>query len=195
MQAKTKSEVSGTTGNLWETIIRDAERESLLWAQAARNREERELLPVFSPLGSARHALGLETIYEGYLLHYGLPRLFAARDRDTTILLGDYLYAHGLVRIADQGDVAVVADLAELISLCSQLRADESPGDGPAWAATVAALGEQDGRLAAARTALRDSGDPAALTALAEAIVGTESLERSLALHQTRTVGERFPAR
>ena len=45
-------------------------------------------------------ALGLETIYEGYLVHYGRPRLFAPADADTALLLGDYLYAHGLVRIA-----------------------------------------------------------------------------------------------
>ncbi len=194
MKRQSSVKISGNA-NLWEVIAGEAEQESALWAQALRNREEREFLPVFSPLGDERYALGLETIYEGYLLHYGRPRLFTAGDRDTTILLGDYLYAHGLVRIADHGDVGVVADLAELISLCSQLRADESPGDGPAWAATVAALGEQDGRLAIARNGLRDSGDPAALAVLAEAIVGTESLEQALALHQTRTVGEYFPER
>ena len=37
-------------------------------------------------------------------------------DRDTRILLGDYLYAHGLVRVAEAGDVRVVADLAALLS-------------------------------------------------------------------------------
>ena len=47
-----------------------------------------------------RFALGVETIYEGYLLHYGRPRLFAPPDEDVALLLGDYLYAHGLVRIA-----------------------------------------------------------------------------------------------
>ena len=37
------------------------------------------------------------------------PRLFAAADRDVALLLGDYLYAHGLVRVAATGDVAAVA--------------------------------------------------------------------------------------
>ena len=55
---------------------------------------------VFSPLGEPRYALGLETIYEGYLVHYGEPRLFAPPDDDTALLLGDYLYAHGVVRVA-----------------------------------------------------------------------------------------------
>jgi hypothetical protein len=96
---------------------------------------------VFSPLGEERYALGLETIYEGYLLHYGRPRLFAPADADTALLLGDYLYAHGLVRVAEAGTVEAVADLAALISLCAQLRADGLPGDGEAWAATAATLG------------------------------------------------------
>jgi len=57
-------------------------------------------------------------------------------------LLGDYLYAHGLVRVAENGTVEAVAELAALISLCAQLRADGLPGDGEAWAATAAKLGE-----------------------------------------------------
>jgi hypothetical protein len=90
----------------------------------------------------------LETIYEGYLLHYGRPRLFAPADADTALLLGDYLYAHGLVRVARTGPVEAVGDLAALISLCAQLRADGLPGDGEAWAATAATLGRgQTARL------------------------------------------------
>jgi len=78
------------------------------------------------------------------LLHYGKARLFATGDADTALLLGDYLYAHGLVRVAENGTVEAVAELAALISLCAQLRADGLPGDGEAWAATAAKLG--DGR-------------------------------------------------
>ena len=92
-------------------------------------------------MAEERYALGLETIYEGYLLHYGRSRLFAPADDDTALLLGDYLYAHGLVRIAEAGTVEAVADLAALISHCAHLRADGQPGDGEAWAATAATLG------------------------------------------------------
>jgi len=134
-------------------IAEEAAAESQLWADALRSDPEHE--PVFSPLADERWALGLETIYEAYLLHYGRPRLFAPRDRHTALLLGDYLYAHGLVRIAEHGEVDVVAELAALISVCAQLRADDSPGDGEAWAATA-------GRLR--------SGPPADAAALEQAL-------------------------
>ena len=95
-----------------------------------------------------RYALGLETIYEGYLLHYGRPRLFAPAGADTALLLGDYLYAHGLVRVAEVGPVEAITDLAALISLCAQLRADGLPGDGEVWASTAATLGRgEEARL------------------------------------------------
>src|SRR5438067_6045520 len=114
---------SSSTTDLWATIADEAAAESALWAAALRPSHERQLVAVFSPLGEERYALGLETIYEGYLLHYGRPRLFAPADSDTALLLGDYLYAHGLVRVAAVDGVAAVSDLAELISLCAQLRA------------------------------------------------------------------------
>ena len=126
---------------LWQTIAAEAERESALWAESLRPADDREHEPVFSPLADDRFALGLETIYEGYLVHYGRPRLFAPPDGDAALLLGDYLYAHGLVRIAELGDVDAIRRLADLISLCAQLRATAAPGDGEAWAATASGLG------------------------------------------------------
>lgn len=168
---------------IWATITDEASRESALWAATLRPSGERSELPVFSALAPARYALGLESIYEGYLLHYGRPRLFAPGDSDTAILLGDYLYAHGLVRVASHGEVAVVSDLAELVSLCAQLRAEERDGDGAAWAGTVALLGADDGRLETARDALRLGGDSAPLLAAAELEAGPAAVERTLALH------------
>jgi hypothetical protein len=171
-----------STADLWETIAAEAERESRLWHEALRSDPEREF--VFSPIGEERYGLGLETIYEGYLVHYGSSRLFAPVDDDTALLLGDYLYAHGLVRIAEVGSVEAVADLAELISLCAQLRADQAPGDGEAWAASAALLGR--GVLDDARKALRDQGDAAPLSALAAEHAGPGELEQALVAHARR---------
>jgi hypothetical protein len=126
---------------LWQTIASEAERESALWAESLRPESEREDEPVFSALAHERYALGLETIYEGYLVHYGRPRLFAPPDPDAALLLGDYLYAHGLVRIAELGEVEAIRELAELISRCARLRAEGAPGDGEEWAETAAGLG------------------------------------------------------
>lgn len=164
----------------WATIADDARAESRLWGNALR--VDRAEDPVFSPLAEERFAVGLETIYEGYLVHYGTPRLFAPADADTALLLGDYLYAHGLVRIA--ADVAAVADLSELISLCSQLRADDRDGDGPLWAATAALLAR--GALDDARAALRLRGDAAPLDALARAAAGDDAVDRALGAHAGR---------
>ncbi len=164
----------------------EAAAESTLWGECLRPEPERDRSPVFSPLGEARYALGLETIYEGYLVHYGRSRLFAAPDDDTALLLGDYLYAHGVARISALHDVAAVADLSELISLCSQVRAEETDGDGALWAATAALLGQ--GALDDARTALRLHGDPQPLDATARSAVGDEAVEAALAAHAARRV-------
>ena len=106
---------------------------------------------MFSPLAPDALALGLETVYEAYLVHYGRPRLFDAPDADEAVLLGDYLYAHGLVRIAEAGGVDAVRVLAGLISRCAALRADGRAGDGDAWVETARALGGAPGDDAVAR--------------------------------------------
>jgi hypothetical protein len=169
--------LSSTQPDLWQEIALEAEREGALWREALRPPDERHREPVFSPLTDDRFALAVETIYEGYLVHYGRPRLFAPGDRDTILLLGDYLYAQGLVRLSAAGSVEAVADMGELISLCAQLRAEGAGDDAPAWAACVAALG--DG-------ALKESDDPDALLALAREAAGEEAVERALAAHRQR---------
>ena len=130
-----------STADLWTTIASEAGSESRLWSDALRPKDDREPEPVFSPLGEERFGLGLETIYEGYLVHYGRPRLFEPADADTALLLGDYLYAHGLVRIAATGELDAVVVLAELISTCAHLRAEQAPGDGEAWVGAARRLG------------------------------------------------------
>jgi hypothetical protein len=172
---------------LFDAIADGAAHESLLWADALLAPESREPLPVFSPLLSEpRFALGIETIYEGYLLHYGRARLFAPADDDISLLLGDALLAHGLVRIAETGSTTAVGDVAALLSLCAQARADGLDGDGAAWAATAALLGR--GGLDAARSSLRDGRDPGPLERLARATAGDGPVDGALAAHLMRLV-------
>ena len=125
---------------IWATIADEASRESALWAAALRPEGERDETPVFSPLAEARFGLGLESIYEGYLLHYGRPRLFAPADADTAILLGDYLYAAGLVDVCRAGELRAVATLAELIATVSDRRSRRLEDDDEAWEHAVAEL-------------------------------------------------------
>jgi hypothetical protein len=141
-----------------------------------------ELEPVFSPLAEDRFALGLETIYEGYAVHYGRPRKYDAQDGDAALVLGDYLYAQGLARIATLGEVEAVSDLAALISLCAQARGDGRPGDGSAWAATAALLGRV--QLVDAREALSLRGDARPLDALARRAAGDGAVDRALGAHK-----------
>ena len=162
-------------------IAAEAAAESALWEQALRPPAARELRCVFSPLAESRFRLGLETIYEGYLVHYGRPRLFEPRDHDTALLLGDYLYAHGVQRIASLEEARAVLELGELISVCAQLRGEREEGDGAAWAATAALLGES--ALEEPYRAVCDDRDPAPLLAAAETAAGREAVERALAAH------------
>ena len=169
---------------MFDVIASEAGAESPLWAEALRSPGEREAIAVFSHLCKPAFALSVETIYEGYLLHYGRPRLFEPVDADTALLLGDYLYAHGLVHIAQTGNVVAVHDLAELISLCAQARAEQTGEDGAAWAATAASLGE--GGLVAAREALRERRDPLPLERLAREVAGERAVDRAWAAHRAR---------
>jgi hypothetical protein len=83
----------------------------------------------------------LEAVYEGYLLHYGEPRLFDGMDPDLRLLAGDALYALGLARLAESGDLPAVAELSDLISRSAQAQAE---GRGEAaealWDASARAL-------------------------------------------------------
>jgi hypothetical protein len=83
----------------------------------------------------------LEAVYEGYLLHYATPRAFAGMDDDLRLLGGDALYALGLDRLADAGDVEAVAALSDLISDCARAQAEGRPeGAEVAWRRTAIEL-------------------------------------------------------
>ncbi len=142
---------------MFATIIEEARAESPLWAAAVLPRRERQCVTVFSPLAPPVFELGLETVYEAYLVHYGKPRLFAPSSESERILLGDYLYAHGLVRIAAVGGVDAVAAMAELISRCAALRAAGEDGDGTAWVEAARRLGGSPSEAAVAEALARHS--------------------------------------
>ena len=90
-------------------------------------------------LGERRFVL--EAVYEGYLLHYGTPRLFEGMDGDLRLLAGDALYALGLARLADRGDLPAVAVLSDLIARSAQAHA-EGRGEAvePLWDAAARVL-------------------------------------------------------
>jgi hypothetical protein len=89
------------------------------------------------------YALVVESVREGYLLHYGEPRLLTGHDADLGLLAGDYLYALGLDRLAALGDTEAVAVLSELIARCAQLHAEGRAAEVPAlWPAAARRLAE-----------------------------------------------------
>jgi hypothetical protein len=96
------------------------------------------------PYGEAaggQYALIVEAIREGYLEHYGAGRVVRPDDPDLALLAGDRLYALGLDRLAELGDLAAVTELADVISLCAQAHAEGDPARAEAvWQAGATAL-------------------------------------------------------
>jgi hypothetical protein len=117
------------------------------------------------------YALLVEAIFEGYLQHYDSGRVVRPRDPDLALLAGDRLFALGLDRLAALGDLEAVAELADVISLAAQARAEEDADRAEAiWAAGVAAVAHGGGHaLEAAKSAAR-AGAPDAAAALRAAV-------------------------
>jgi len=88
------------------------------------------------------YELLVETIYEGYLLHYGVPRVLAPPEADLGLLAGDRLYALGLARLVALGDTEAVAELADTITLSALAQAAGEPAlAGVVWEAGARAVG------------------------------------------------------
>jgi hypothetical protein len=119
------------------------------------------------------YALLVEAIVEGYLQHYGTGRVMRPDDPDLALLAGDRLYALGLARLAELGDVDAVAQLADVISLAAQAHAEDDEERAAAiWVAGAAAVGHGSRpELEAAKAAARagDAGAARALRAAAPA--------------------------
>jgi hypothetical protein len=89
------------------------------------------------------YELLVEAIHEGYLLHYASGRVVRPEDADLSLLAGDRLYAIGLARLAELGDLDAVAELADVISLAAQAHAEGDPERAAAiWEAGVRVVGD-----------------------------------------------------
>ena len=87
------------------------------------------------------YLLIVEAIREGYELHYGTPRVVTPDDPDLALLAGDRLYALGLARLAELGDLDAVTVLADVISDCARAHAENAPGRArDAWNEAMAKL-------------------------------------------------------
>jgi hypothetical protein len=115
----------------------------------------------------ADYELLIEAIYEGYLLHYGKPRVALTSDRDLGLLAGDRLYALGLARLIALGDLVAVSELADTITLSALAQGAGEPelADG-VWEAGARAIGWGSGDAHRRAKELVLAGSPKAIEAM-----------------------------
>jgi hypothetical protein len=108
----------------------------------------------------------LADIAEGVRLHYEPT----GGDVDLALLQGDQLYARGLSRLAELGDLSAITELADVISLVAQARA---AGNGElahaVWDAGVVAVCHGADEAYREAKALARSGSHQAVGALRRA--------------------------
>jgi hypothetical protein len=113
------------------------------------------------------YELLVEAIYEGYLLHYGTPRVVLVPEADLRLLAGDQLYAIGLARLVALGDTPAVAELADTITLSALAQGAGRPELADAvWEAGARAVGWGSSGSHDRAKKLVLSGDPGALEAM-----------------------------
>ena len=113
------------------------------------------------------YELLVEAIYEGYLLHYGTPRVVRPPEADLGLLAGDQLYALGLARLVALGDLAAVAELADVITLTALAQGEgQSELALAVWSAGARAVGWGSCEAHSRAKALVHAQDPGALEAL-----------------------------
>jgi hypothetical protein len=134
--------------------------------RAAGRREEYELL--------------IEAIFEGYLLHYGTPRVVVVGDDDLRLLAGDRLYAIGLARLVALGDTHAVSELADTITLSALAHGSgEAELAEAVWEAGAGAVGWGPCEAHAAAKDLLLAGDPRALDAMRTSAEATRGRAQS----------------
>jgi hypothetical protein len=166
---------------LLSPLVRDPEQDCALGALAAAGPR--------AASAPEEYTLLVEAIREGYLLHYGTPRLIDGADQDLRLLAGDYLYALGLERLAARGDLDAVRELADLISLSAKVYADDGdPAEEPQatralWLAAAVAVGAgptedhrrakralREGDLSATRPLIENARETAAAAGMGDAL-------------------------
>ncbi len=131
----------------------------------------------------AEYAAVVESIREGFLLHYGEPRLLRADDPDLRLLVGDRFYARGIERLVQLDDLLAVHELSDLISLSAQLDAGAgaAAASGVLWVASCVAIAAGPGDSHERdKAALRESGDAGPLLAGARRSAAAAGLSGAL---------------
>jgi hypothetical protein len=117
------------------------------------------------------YELLLELILEGAHLHYGPQRVVRTDDPDLALLVGDQLYALGLARLAELGDLEATAELADVISLVAQAQSAGDPDLADAiWEAGMSAVGWGASDSYAAAKELARAGESGAAEALLDSV-------------------------
>jgi len=145
--------------SLTEPAVASPARVAAEGPRAEGRREEYELL--------------VEAIYEGYLLHYGSPRVVRPADEDLRLLAGDQLYAIGLALLVGLGDTPAVAELADTITLSAlaQSAGEQALADA-VWAAGARAVGWGSSDAHSHAKDLAFAGDPDAIEAMRTSAMG-----------------------
>lgn len=111
----------------------------------------------------------VEAVREGYLCHYGTPRVLEGPDSDLRLLAGDLFYAIGISGLAALDDPESVGILSDLIRVAAGFRAaGEGDRAEALWLAQILALACG---IDPARTALVEAlrrSEPGSLEALNE---------------------------
>ena len=137
---------------------------------SAAGRSEAATLAASGPRAEGRrdeYELLLEAIYEGYLVHYGRPRLLRIPETALGLLAGDQLYAIGLARLVAIGDTEAVSELADTITLSALAQAEDATELAEAvWRAGGRAVGWGSTPEHRRAKELARAGSPEALAAM-----------------------------
>jgi hypothetical protein len=124
----------------------------------------------------AEYELLVEAIYEGYLLHYGSPRVVRPAEEDLRLLAGDRMYAIGLAQLVALGDTAAVAELADTITLSALAQgAGQQELAEAVWIAGAHAVGWGSSDAHGRAKDLAFAGAPEAIEAMRTSVAGRAS--------------------